>query len=303
MKVKNARFAFAAAVLPLVLTFAGCGSDKIIARLGSEKITLSEFEKRLASVPPSYARYLDSPQGRKQFLDLMVREKLVIAEAKKSGISKTGEYKETVKRYEDDARRRVEEMKDTLLMEGFLSKLHGQVLNPSEEDVKKYYDENKADFTRPYEMGVAHIVLLDEQAAAETLARLRRGESFEKLAEKISVDPTSSSRGGFLGTVKKGELAPELEIVARKLSVGAVSVVVKTEYGYHIVKKTSEKSLPPVKFEEAKENIRRIMMKTRLDEWVKAAMAKKKVKINYELAEKAAKISGGITDGATEEVR
>lgn len=303
MKINLRNFAIASVVIPAMFLAAGCGKDKVIANLGSEKITLSEFEKRLASVPPSYARYLDSTHGRRQFLDLMVREKLVVAEARKSGVAKTKEYRETVERYESDARRRLEELKASLLMEAFLGKLHGEILNPTPDEIKKYYADNKADFANPFEMGVSHIVLLDEKSAADTLARLRRGESFEKLAAKISVDPTSAVRGGFLGDVKKGELAPELEAVARKMSVGAVSGIVKTEYGYHIIKKMSAKSLEPVKFEDARESIRRLMIKTRLDEWVRKTMEKKNVKINYELAEKAAKISGGLSNGATEDDR
>ncbi|MDI6756888.1 MAG: peptidylprolyl isomerase [Endomicrobiia bacterium] len=302
-KFEIGTYLIASVVIPVVFLVAGCGRDKIIANLGSEKITLSEFEKRLASVPPSYARYLDSTHGRRQFLDLMVREKLVVAEARKSGITKTKEYRETLERYESDSRRRLEELKDSLLMEAFLGKLHGEILNPTPEEIKKYYADNKADFANPFEMGVSHIVLLDDNTAADTLARLRRGESFEKLAAKISVDPTSAVRGGFLGNVKKGELAPELESVARKMNVGAVSGIVKTEYGYHIIKKMSAKFLEPVKFEAAQESIRRFMIKTRLDEWVKKTMEKKKVKINYELAEKASKISGGPGNGATEDDR
>jgi len=280
---------FAAAVFSLAVFSAGCSRKNVLADLGAgEKITLEDYQKRLKNTPQAYARYLDSPQGRKQFLDLMVREKLVLAESKKSGISSSKEYKETLSRYDADAKKRREEFKESLAMELFLRKLHTDTLNPSEQEIKNYYEMNRGDYEHPVEMGISHILVLDEKTADEVLARLKKGESFEKLASLYSVDPTSSERGGQLGIVKKGDLTPELESVARKLKVGGISNVIKTDYGYHILKKTSERGLEPIRFEAASEEIRRTLIKNRLDEWVKDTLKKKNIRVDYSLASQAA---------------
>jgi len=256
----------------------------VIADLGSgEKITVEDFKKRIQNTPQSYSKYLESEQGRKQFLDLMIREKLFMSEVKKSGIYSSKEYKETLSRYDADAKKRRQEFKESLAMELFIRKLYGETLNPTEQEVKNYYEANRGDYERPREMGISHILVLDEKTAEEVLSRLKKGESFEKLAGLYSVDPTSSERGGFLGNLRKGDLAPELEAVARKLQIGSFSGVVKTDYGYHILKKTSEKLLEPIKFEVASEEIRRQIIKNRLDEWVKEMLKKKNIKVNYSL--------------------
>lgn len=283
-----------------VFLYSSCsGKKNVIADLGSgEKITLEDFQKRLKNIPQGYARYLESEQGRKQFLDLMVREKLVVAEAKKSGISSSKDYKETLARYDADAKKRREEFKESLAMELFLRKLHSETLNPSEQEIKNYYETNRADYERPIEMGISHILVLDEKTADEVLARLKKGESFEKLAPLYSVDPTSSERGGALGIVRKGDLTPELESVARKLPIGAYSGVIKTDYGYHILKKTSERRGEAVKYDAAAEEIRRLLVKNRLDEWVKDTLKKKNIKVDYSLAAQA---SVGETDNMSDD--
>ena len=71
-----------------------CKKDEdVIAKVGTEKITSESFSERLLSTPPSYQAYLNTEQGKKQFVDLMVREMLIMESAKQAGVNKRQEYK------------------------------------------------------------------------------------------------------------------------------------------------------------------------------------------------------------------
>ena len=88
----------------------------------------------------------------------------------------------------------------------------------------------------PNEVHCAHILVRTEQEAKTALERLNRGEKFANIAKEISQCP-SGKRGGDLGTFSRGKMVKEFETVAFTLPKGQVSPVVKTTFGYHIIKR------------------------------------------------------------------
>lgn len=82
----------------------------------------------------------------------------------------------------------------------------------------------------------AHILVEKESTAKEILEKLKRGESFSKLAEQYSIDG-SRRRGGDLGYFGRGIMVKEFEKAAFALQKGQVSDLVKTKFGYHIIKR------------------------------------------------------------------
>lgn len=135
----------------------------------------------------------------------------------------------------------------------------------TDEDVKKFYDENPARFEQPEMVRASHIListrdaqqkeLTPEQKAEkktkidDLLKRARAGEDFAKLAKENTDDPGSKETGGEY-TFPRGRMVPEFEAAAFSLAPGQVSDVVTTQYGYHIIK-LNEK-LPAKKVELAK---------------------------------------------------
>jgi peptidyl-prolyl cis-trans isomerase SurA len=106
---------------------------------------------------------------------------------------------------------------------------------------------------------------LTDSAAAKAkmdtiLAALKSGEDFAKVAEKYSDDPGSKSAGGDLGYFERRMMVPEFDSVAFKLDVGQVSDVVKTQFGYHIIKLTDKMAYPT--FDEDRENLKSILKRT-----------------------------------------
>ena len=82
----------------------------------------------------------------------------------------------------------------------------------------------------------AHILVAKESQAKEVLEKLSKGESFGRLAEQYSMDG-GGKNGGDLGYFGRGMMVKEFERAAFALEKGQVSGIVKTQFGYHIIKR------------------------------------------------------------------
>ena len=85
----------------------------------------------------------------------------------------------------------------------------------------------------------SHILVKKQSEAIDILDKIRQGEKFGKLARELSIDSGSAKRDGNLGYFGRGKMVKEFEAVAFKLEVGKISEPVKTQYGYHIIKRLS----------------------------------------------------------------
>ncbi|MFP3985024.1 MAG: peptidylprolyl isomerase [Candidatus Bathyarchaeia archaeon] len=82
----------------------------------------------------------------------------------------------------------------------------------------------------------AHILVKAEKDANAVLERLKKGEKFANIAKEVSLCP-SGKRGGDLGTFGRGKMVKEFENAAFALEKGQISPVVKTKFGFHIIKR------------------------------------------------------------------
>jgi len=85
----------------------------------------------------------------------------------------------------------------------------------------------------------SHILVQKQSEAIAILDRIRQGEKFGKLARDLSIDSGSAKRDGNLGYFSRGKMVKEFETAAFNLEVGKISEPVKTQYGYHIIKRLS----------------------------------------------------------------
>ena len=88
----------------------------------------------------------------------------------------------------------------------------------------------------PNEVHCAHILVKTEKEAQAVMERLKKGEKFSYVASQVSLCP-SGKRGGDLGTFGRGRMVREFEEAAFTLQKGQISPIVKTEFGYHILRR------------------------------------------------------------------
>jgi len=119
----------------------------------------------------------------------------------------------------------------------------------SEADVKRYYEDNLDQFSTPEQIRASHILFKTEgkdeaavrKLAEEVLQKARNGDDFAALAKQYSEDEGSAQNGGDLGFFGKGAMVPEFEQAAFALQPGQISDLIKTQYGFHIIKVTETK--------------------------------------------------------------
>ncbi|MBI1920439.1 MAG: peptidylprolyl isomerase [Geobacter sp.] len=156
-----------------------------------------------------------------------------------------------------------------------INKLLEKELTPTvkvtDEDLKKFYDENKEKFKTGEMVKASHILVgVDEKATAEEktkskekaeaiLKRVKGGEDFAEVAMKESTCP-SGKQGGDLGSFGKGQMVPPFEKVAFSLKPGEISDVVETQFGYHIIKLTEKREAGYMKIEDVKERLQEYLM-------------------------------------------
>ena len=85
----------------------------------------------------------------------------------------------------------------------------------------------------------SHILVQKQSEALTVLEKIKNGEKFGKLARELSIDSGSAKRDGNLGYFGRGKMVKEFENAAFNLQAGQISEPVKTQYGYHVIKRLS----------------------------------------------------------------
>ena len=229
-------------------------SHDIVADVNGVKIKKGDFVKKLKRI-----------HGR-QVLERMINNELLLQEAKIIGITVTdGE----VKRREDEMVRNnyrtrqefenvlkennitIDEFRDDVKMNIVVHKLIE--IGISEREIREHYLQNKERFGEPESVRASHILVRTEKEGIEILKELRKGADFVKIAREKSLCP-SKDRGGDLGYFARGRMVPEFDKAAFELKVGEISDLVKTEFGYHIIKVNDRRPLQIRRFDEVRDN-------------------------------------------------
>lgn len=244
-------------------------SVEVVAEVGGDKIMLHELDEMISGAPQQYQAAALSNKGR--ILDNMINQKLLLREALKQNIKGDAEVK-----------KQIDEATKEILIRGYIKKEIEQGVVISDADAKAYYDANKDKFMEPEKIKVSHILVNSEAEAKDILVGLNGGADFAALAKEKSQCP-SKDKGGDLGLLAKGQTVPEFEQVAFSLQPGQLSEVVKTQFGYHIIKVTEKQPAKERSFDEAKEQIKRTILaqrqKERFDVLLKELKDKNKIVI------------------------
>lgn len=240
--------------------------ENIVGRVGDEDITKDELYE-----------YLIKENGQTA-LDSLVAEKIINLEATKEKINITSEeietkLKETIEENggEETFNQTLEyygytmdDIKKNIKQDLIVKKLLEPNIKITEHDMKTYFEENKESFNVKEQVKASHILIDTEEKAKEIKQKLETGEDFAKLAKEYSIDTSNNENGGELGFFAKGDMVKEFEDAAFSLEVGKISDIVKTEYGYHIIKVEEKKEAEEAKYEENKEKIKDLVFEDKL---------------------------------------
>jgi peptidyl-prolyl cis-trans isomerase D len=134
--------------------------------------------------------------------------------------------------------------------------------SPTNDDLQNLYDENAELYTNPERRRAQHILVESEELADDLLEKIKQGADFTELAKANSEDSSSSEEGGDLGFFERELMGTEFDEAAFAMSIGDVSDVVSTEYGYfHIIKLTDIEAETMQAFDEVEEQLAALYIK------------------------------------------
>jgi len=179
----------------------------------------------------------------------------------------------------------------------------------SPEELRTYYQDHQEQYRVPEEVKVSHILIktpapgadgkVDEKGVAEAqkraediLKQLKGGAKFEDLAKKYSEDPGSGKQGGELGWIGRGRTVPEFEKAAFSLPVGQLSDVVKSSYGFHIIRVEDKHQAHLKTLDEVKSEIEPLVRQNKVGKLIENAGNALLGKARSEGIEKAAAAQG-----------
>jgi peptidyl-prolyl cis-trans isomerase C len=228
---------------------------KMVAKVGEAVITEGDIKSALEELAASLPPQLNDSQKRDYALDYLIDLKLVATEAEKRKLGDTPDFK-----------RKLDQTRERLLMESLLSAEGDK--GATEEATRKFYDDTIKTMKPTAEVRARHILVEKEDEAKAALERLKKGEDFAKLAGEISKDPGSGKEGGDLGWFEKERMVPEFAEAAFKLEKGQLSDIVKSQFGFHIIKLDDKRDKAPPAFDGVKDQLKRYMVQKSQQEFV-----------------------------------
>ncbi|MBJ6362634.1 peptidylprolyl isomerase [Paenibacillus sp. GCM10012307] len=236
----------------------GKASNEVVAVVNGEEITKNDLYNTLVDA------------GGKQTLDSLITEKLLSQEMAKAGLAVTDadidqEWQKLEEQYgsKEQLLSIVEQngMTEDILRKQIhhqieLRKLLAPTVEVTEDKIKEYYEQNKEYMGTPEQVRASHILVATEKEAEEILAELKQGADFATLAKEKSTDPGSKENGGDLNFFGRGAMMPEFEEAAFALKKDELSDIVKTTYGFHIIKVTDRKEAVSPSYEEKKDELK-----------------------------------------------
>lgn len=293
--------------------------DRIVAVVNQEIITLSEVERMVGHLKQEIEggdrleRRSRANELSRMALERLIEEKLIDQEAKRSGIKTTA--KEIDSAIEDIKRRNSatqEDMeralaRDGLTLEAFKKEIEKKItrskmiqwavkveLNVGEKELRDFYLKNADRYRTEESYRPGHILFkVPTEATPEevreirakcqrVLTKIKAGEDFGELAILYSEDISSKDKGD-LGFFKKGELLPVFEKEALRLKIGEVSGIVRTDFGFHIIKLLDRKGTDPLPYEEVKEKVRADYLDREFEKGLKQFLTKLREKSIIEI--------------------
>ncbi len=307
----NKKIIYNVIFVQIVIFLLSCSEkeQRILATVNRHSITVENFRNELgiyrfsgktSKISPNDPKFYEI---KKDVLNSLIRERILVDEAVKRNLTVNpdeidSKVKEVRKNYPGNS------FRDQLLQNGInfdywkskagnlllIKKLTAEITKNvsdiTEKEIKEFYDRNIDNFKIPERIRALQIVVKTEEDAYKIYKAIRKGKKFEDLAMEHSITPEAKN-GGDLGYFSQGSLPKIFEDNLFKLKEGRISKVVKSEYGYHILKVTDKKPKSIRPLEEVKNTIKKILTTSKKDkvfsEWLKEVITKTKIQRNNSL--------------------
>lgn len=212
-------------------------------------------------------------QIKQSLLNQIITEKLILQKGREDNITLSEQVLNTqfesikAQQPEIPPEQLKEFLRQKLLVQIIIQQLVTSKVTVTEDEIKALYDQRKDQLDEPAKVRASHILISvapdatdPDKAAArqkirDLLTRIQAGEDFAELAKQYSNCP-SNQKGGDLGFFPRGIMVQPFEDAAFALEVGAVSDIVETPFGYHIIKVTEKTEERTVPFDEVKDRFR-----------------------------------------------
>lgn len=259
---------------------AGEAGGEVLAEIGPRKITRLELDRQIEAVienqlamfagqlpdaqrqqqKEAMLKQFAGDQQRMQFLNQFIAEEVLYRKARASQIGE-----------DPEVRAQLREAERSLLARRFMESELAQRIHITDGDLTTYYAANKARYVEPASAGLGHILVADEEAAKEVIARIMEGGDFAALAKEHSLDEATKDQGGGLG----GRATPGQPVAGLAVPPDALAGVfeakagdildtpVRSEAGFHVIQIRDRKDERQRPFEEVRDAVYRELRGTK----------------------------------------
>lgn len=236
--------ALAAALILLGAPAAGA-QDQIVARVDGKPITDSDMKFAEAEIGSDLGP-LPAGTRRRVLLEFLIENQLFADAAERQSLGSAA------------ALDRTQYWRRRALRDAFFDRnVKDAVMNG---DARAFYAQHYGATKPQEEVRARHILVASKAKARELFETIAYGTDFAEVARKHSKDPVSKDRGGDLGFLARGQMAPKFDEVAFNLKNGEVAQPFETELGWHIVKVETRRQRTKPPFETVESTIRAAMI-------------------------------------------
>ncbi|MFH0799011.1 MAG: peptidyl-prolyl cis-trans isomerase [Pseudomonadota bacterium] len=281
--------------------------NQVVATVDGEKIKASDLKAAMNMERGKYDPIVLNQRAnfeefRREALDKLTQEAILLAEAKKAGLKASPEELKEIKEMRSIAAA-VREGDPVLADQGIdpgawekaqqkrllIQKLiQREVIDPipiPEGKASAYYKSHIQEFNQPAQYRARQILVNTRNQAEEILAKLKQGGDFAEFARQYSTSP-DGKRGGDLGYFDASAYPPAFSEICGKLQAGETSDVVQTDYGFQIFQLLDRRPSRQISFEEASERIKQELKeesaRAAIEKWAEGLRSKAKVAVNEE---------------------
>jgi parvulin-like peptidyl-prolyl isomerase len=218
--------------------------SKILAEYTDKKFTINDFIQQVEKSIPSRKPYFENVDQMKKFIENRIVKELVINWGYSHGYENNREIKQNLQDEKEKLMiKKVEEMQVL------------QKAEPSDEETKKYYNENMAKFVNPPLSKVQEIFVRDIKLARQIAVRAKNGENFNSLAAQYNERRSTKGQNGMLGYVSKEQYGA-VGKAADKMKVRQISDIINMGQGYSIIKILDKQPQKYLSYDEASARVK-----------------------------------------------